>query len=541
MSQFKYTLPSGSKFLVEAPVNTTQSEADFIFYNQVAAGALVEFEVGQSVSEVTTAVTKFELSRLDRGTAGLDDVVILAIVNGLPAVADIPSLINVPLTNPITQASIAEINSTGFTAPAIGSLTSNQTLALMAQVASTVGQSATAITNETGVGSYGLDCQRLEMAGYVKPGTWQQFIQTGRSTLIGVLNAPGIWTGLGGINTVAEFLNSSEAQNTAQATLMVNGYASLQAAGVITTPAAQSVSAVVGQVFTGTDPLLTSATTTLTNSVNGQVAQLVTNASQRGTQLTAQWASGLPGLTGLTSNLISIKGLSSSLASLPASVRLGSLTSGITPNLAGVKTAMDNLAKGAEFAARASSTLTGGLDKLSNLNVSSLTANLPSASALAGQLQGRALAAAGQLQGQITGQAQALIGQAQGQAQALIGQAQAQANALLAQAQGQFNLLRAQGDKLVAAVQQAPGFANTVDRASIDVATTKIFGSAKIPTPNFGPIVAESKSLLAAADISKAQGILKNLQGQGTALLNQAQGQATALVGQARTVATTIV
>jgi cell division septum initiation protein DivIVA len=202
---------------------------------------------------------------------------------------------------------------------------------------------------------------------------------------------------------------------------------------------------------------------------------------------------------------------------------------------------MDTLAKGSQFAATASSTLTGGLDRLSNLNVGSLTANLPSASALAGQLQGRALAAVGQVQGQITGQAQALIGQAQGQAQALIGQAQAQANAVLAQAQGQFNLLRAQGDKLVAAVQQAPGFANTVDRASIDVATTKIFGSAKIPTPNFGPIVAESKSLLAAADISKAQGILKNLQGQGTALLNQAQGQATALAGQARTVATTIV
>jgi hypothetical protein len=552
MSQFKYTLPSGAKFLVEAPVNTTQVEADFIFYNQVAAGALVEFEVGQSVSEVATALTKFELSRLDRGTASLDDVVILAIVNGLPTVANIPSLVNVPLTNPITQASIAEINSTGFTAPAIGSLTSDQTLALMAQVASTVGQASTVITNETGVGSYGLDCQQLEMAGYVKPGTWQQFIQTGRSTLIDVLNAPGIWTGLGGINTVAEFLNSSEAQNTAQATLMVNGYASLQAAGVITTPAAQSLSAVVGQVFTGTDQLLTSVTTSLTNGVNNQVASLVTNASKYGTQLTAQWAKDLPALTDLTSNLTSIKGLSASLSAVPGIPSLGTLTSGITPNLTSVKTAMDTLAKGSQFAATASSTLTGGLDKLSNLNVGNLTANLPSASALAGQLQGRALAAAGQLQGQITGQARALAGQVQGQAQALIGQAQAQAEALLAQAQGQLDLLRSQGDKLVASVERAAGFANTVNRASIDVATTKIFGSAKIPTPNFGPIVAESKSLLAAVDIKQAQGILKNLQGQGTALLNlaqgqatalagQAQGQVTALAGQARTVATTAI
>ena len=370
--------------------------------------------------------------------------------------------------------------------------------------------------------------------------------------MIEVLNAPGIWTGLGGINTVAEFLASSEAQNTVQAALMVNGYASLQAAGVITTPAAQSLSAVVGQVFTGTDQLLTSVTTSLTNEVNNQVASLVTNASKYGTQLTSQWAKDLPALTSLTSNLTSIKGLSASLSVVPGIPSLGTLTSGITPNLTSVKTAMDTLAKGSQFAATAASTLTGGLDKLSNLNVGSLTANLPSASALAGQLQGRALAAAGQLQGQITGQARALIGQAEGQAQALIGQAQAQANALLVQAQGQFDLLRSQGDKLVASVERAAGFANTVNRASIDVATTKIFGSAKIPTPNFGPIVAESKSLLAAVDISRAQGILKNLQGQGTALLNlaqgqatalagQAQGQVTALAGQARTVATTVI
>jgi hypothetical protein len=282
------------------------------------------------------------------------------------------------------------------------------------------------------------------------------------------------------------------------------------------------------------------------------VASLVTNASKYGTQLTAQWAKDLPALTDLTSNLTSIKGLSASLSAVPGIPSLGTLTSGITPNLTSVKTAMDTLAKGSQFAATASSTLTGGLDKLSNLNVGNLTANLPSASALAGQLQGRALAAAGQLQGQITGQARALAGQVQGQAQALIGQAQAQADALLTQARGQLDLLRSQGDKLVASVERAAGFANTVNRASIDVATTKIFGSAKIPTPNFGPIVAESKSLLAAADISRAQGILKNLQGQGTALLNQAQGQATALAGQAqgqvtalagqaRTVATTAI
>ena len=523
MSQFNYTLPSGATFTMEAPVGTTQTQADYIFYSQVATGALVGFVSGQSISGTTSTLAKFELSRLDRGTAGVDDTVILAIINGLPTVANIPDLLDVPLTDPITQADIAKINSTGFTAPPIGALTSDQTQALMAQVANNVNQEPTVMTNDTGVGQYGLSCQQLEMAGYVKPGTWQQFLKNESSTLVDVLNAPGIWTGRGGINSADDFLQNTSAQNTAQATLMTDGYSSLQAAGVITTPAAQSLSTVVGEIYTG-NPALTSAIATVTNSVNNQIASLVTNASRYGTQLTAQWAKDLPGVTALTSNLTSIKGLT-----IPGLPNIGSLTSGLTPDLAGVKNAMDTLGKASQFAASASSTLSGGLDKLSTLSVSSLTSNLPSVSVLTTQLQG-----------QLVGQARAIAGQVQGQAAALVGQAQAQANALLAQAQGQFDLLRAQGDKLVASVQQAAGFANTVNRASIDVATTKIFGSSKIPTPSFGPI--DSDSLLAALDISKAQAALKSLTGQGTALLGQAQGlqsQATALVGQARSIATT--
>ena len=205
MSQFNYTLPSGATFTMEAPVGTTQTQADYIFYSQVATGALVGFVSGQSISGTTSTLAKFELSRLDRGTAGVDDTVILAIINGLPTVANIPDLLDVPLTDPITQADIAKINSTGFTAPPIGALTSDQTQALMAQVANNVNQDPTVMTNDTGVGQYGLSCQQLEMAGYVKPGTWQQFLKNESSTLVDVLNAPGIWTGRGGINSADDF------------------------------------------------------------------------------------------------------------------------------------------------------------------------------------------------------------------------------------------------------------------------------------------------------------------------------------------------
>jgi hypothetical protein len=523
MAQFNYTLPSGATFTMQAPEGTTQDQADYTFYSQVAAGALVGFEPGQSISGTTSALVNFDLSRRDRGTAGVDDTVILSIINGLPTVANIPSLIDTPLINPVTQANIAAIAGTGFTAPAIGSLTSNQTQALMAQVANNVDQAPTVATNETGVGQYGFSCQQLEIAGYVKPGTWQQFIQNGPGTLTSVLNAPAIWTGLNGIFSLTDFLNSTSAQNDAQAKLMQNGYNSLQAAGVIKTPAAQSVSAVVGTIYTGeNNPGLTNATTTITNSVNSQIASLVTNSSQYGTELTAQWARDLPKTTTLTSNLTSIVGAAALLTRIPGLPSLGSLTSGITPSLTSVKTAMDALGKASQFAASASSTLTGGLNKLSNLSVGDLTSKLPNVSALASQLQGK-----------LVGQATALAGQLQGQATALAGQLQGQATALLGQAQGQFNSVLAQGDSLVSNVQKAAGFANTVNRASVDTAFTKILGSKKISVPSFGADLPSSASVGAALDISKAQSMLQGLQGQATGLANQAQGIANQAQGQA--------
>jgi hypothetical protein len=540
MAQFKYILPSGAAFTMEAPAGTTQDQADYIFYSQVAAGALVGFVPGQTVSGTTSSLVKFELSRLDRGTAGIDDTVILAIINGLPTVNTatnaIPSLVNTPLTDPATRASLASIVNgrspavvssggtgvitgvvtgvvtsaggsgaagSGFTAPAIGALSSDQTLALMAQVANLVNQPVCTMTNDKGVGQYGLNCQQLEMSGYVKPGTYQKFLQSGSNTLVDVLSAPGIWTGLGGVNSSTDFLNNATAQNTAQAALMDSSYNSLQAAGVITTPAAQGLSAVVGTVYTGTTATQTAAT--VADTVNGQVAALITNSSQFGTGLASQWASGLPPVTALTSNLTGIVG------------QLG------TVSLASAQGAMNALGKASQFVSNAASPLSNL--NLSNLSVSGLADKLGgSASALADKLGASASALAGQIQGQVVGQANALISQAQ-----------LQANALISQAQGQLNSLLGQADSLVASVQKAAGFTNTVNRASVDVAMTKVFGSAKISVPNFG--VPDSASIGAALDISKAQAVLKDLQGQATGLINQAQGiatQAQGLVSQAQ-------
>jgi hypothetical protein len=189
---------------------------------------------------------------------------------------------------------------------------------------------------------------------------------------------------------------------------------------------------------------------------------------------------------------------------------------------------MDTLGKASQFAATASSTLAGGLKSLSNLSVSGIGDKLSNinVSGLTDKFGASATALAGQIQGQVAGQAKALIGQAQGQV-----------NALLGQAQGQFNSLIAQGDSLVSNVQKAAGFANTVNRASVDTAFTKILGSAKIPTPSFGADLPSSASIGAALDISKAQSVLQGLPGQAAGLVNQAQGlagQAQGLANQAQ-------
>ena len=190
MSQFKYTLPTGATFTMTAPAGTTQAEADYIFYNQVASGALVGFAPGQSVSGTQSTAVKFALSRLDRGTAGVDDTVILSIISGLPSISGIPNLVNVPLTNPITQADFVNINANNTFAPtAIGPLTSPQVQGIMAQIANFVNQPTDTITQATGVGIYGLFCEQLEQAGYVKPGTYLRFIATNPNDFVINMNS----------------------------------------------------------------------------------------------------------------------------------------------------------------------------------------------------------------------------------------------------------------------------------------------------------------------------------------------------------------
>ena len=261
MSVFNYTLPSGSTFRMTAPTGTTQLQADQIFYSQVAAGAFVGYSPGQTLTSATETVTKFALSRLDRGTAGVDTQAIVAIVNNIPTVnlvstaangvsisQGLPNLTATPLVNPVGQADLVNV-ATGTLAPnPIGPLSSNQVQGILAQISNLVDQPATVMTDDKGVGQYGLSCVQLEQAGYVKPGTWQRFIFD-PSPMTSVLSAVGTWTGKNGIKSVTDFLNNAGSQTDAQNYLLQTGYNSLVSSGTILPATAQSLTTSVGQIF----------------------------------------------------------------------------------------------------------------------------------------------------------------------------------------------------------------------------------------------------------------------------------------------------
>jgi hypothetical protein len=540
MSQFKYTLPSGSTWTMNAPAGTTQAQADYIFYSQAAAGALVGVSVGQTIGGAPTAAVKFALSRLDRGTAGVDDRVILSIVNGLPTISGIPNLVNVPLTNPITQANLANtgVNNT-YTAPAIGPLNSSQVQGLLAQITNFIGQPYNVMTNETGIGQYGLDCQQLEQAGYVKPGTYQQFIFD-PSPLVDVVSAPGIWTGQGGINSVTNFLNSPAAQNNAMATLMSNGYGSLTATGTITPAISPSISALAGQVYTqsglqtvsalsastgislsglslsGT-PLASLASATITNpgslasgalnsitgftnvssitsslskTITGDVGALITNSGCFGTQATSLWASS-GGLGSLTSNLPSISSLTSNLPSI----------SSLTDNIQN----LDVLGKASQFAAGFSNPLTS-LNNLGGVDLTSLTAGLPSLGSLSlpslGSLTSglpdiSSLTSAIPDLGSLTSSLPSISS---------LGNFGSLASFPGLGSLGSLGgLFGGGGDSLVSSTQVAAGYSNTVNRATVDTAFKQILGNSKIPGATFDYPSPNSTSLNASADIAYAQ------------------------------------
>jgi hypothetical protein len=401
MAIFNYILPSGSRFRLEAPAGTTQTEADRIFYTQVAAGSLVGYEPGQTLTSVEAQLIKFELSRLDRGTAGVDTNPVLAIIQGLSTrSSDLQSLlarlltlpvpinigggggiesdIDIPLRDPIDEADIVLIGSDDFPPTGISgtngvrALTEYQVQKLLAQIANLVDQESDQISLTKGIGRFGFTAYQLEQAGYVKPGTSLKYFSNSNANFVDIMSSPSVWTGRGGTYSLDSILEDPLLQNQIQAQLMQQGYNNLVENGIIVTTPRPTVSISTGQVYTNTGLQSTQTLTTIgllgTNlsSLSLAARTALSNSSALSRVLTATSVNLNTIISGAVSNL------PGSLGSV-GNINLASATSVLTNQITGSVGAL--VANASKYGTQATA-LWARAENLQNLNLGSITTNL---------------------------------------------------------------------------------------------------------------------------------------------------------------------
>ena len=110
---------------------------------------------------------------------------------------DLSALINLNSIIPTNGISAANFLKVPINAQPVGTLDSEQVKGLIAQAQASTNQAADAISSK-GIGSYGIQPDQLEKAGYLKPGTVANFLKTGGDPTQ-VLSSPSVWTGKDGV------------------------------------------------------------------------------------------------------------------------------------------------------------------------------------------------------------------------------------------------------------------------------------------------------------------------------------------------------
>lgn len=518
MAIFNYTLPSGKTFELIAPDGTTQAQADFTFYSQVAAGSFIGYTLGMTLTAAESNLVNFELSRQERGTAGVDRLTLLAITtpsdptvfirNAVSGITlSIPSLQNVPLDNPITAAEYIKTSSYFPLGPeTVGPLDDGTVIGVITVTEKYPPPDVV----PPGIGPYKFTAPTLEKLGYLKPGT------SNYGDFNCVVGTPSVWTGKDGVFSVAGLLSNPELQAKLQNAVLKNSYEALQAGGAIQTQPTQAASLSTGQIFgiaglaTASAAALVSGTASLTGNLNKVVASAFSGASALGGTVPAAVSSLL---SSPVNNISTI-----------ANGAVNSLTQGVNNLTTSATTAANQLLQeatgtlvnnAAQFTApvaaawaQGSAILNSTLGSAQGVLNSALTEAKGSITSGLTAAQGYATNALGNL----SGLAEGTLGALGNQAQNLLGSLGGSLDAFgkLSSFGVDFSLFSS--DSLVSATKVAAGFSNTVNRSTVDAAVNRILGNGKIPTPSF-----EFPSELTAginADIAQAQKKLSELKQQ---------------------------
>ena len=587
MAQFKYTLPSGAEFIMNAPDGTTQFDADLTFYKQVAAGTFVGYEPGDSLTTPESAFTNFGLSRLQRGTAGVDEQAILSIIDTLPIVSDLPNLTAVQVLNPISDINFIQVNSNatdgiislGQTAIGdSGELTPTQVQALMAQMAAYIVQQYNVMTQALGVGKYGFNALQLERAGYIKPGFSDRYCRMNASTqanppqFVSFMNSPSPWTGKDGVTSVNDILGSEALQNRIQGNLMKDSYETMVAIGTIVppTPKISVPSISTGLVYDADGALVSTSVLTLLTTASGanpysssslfgkaatalstntaisglaapiQVGTIPRGILDLGTDAVASYKAGLGSLStgamvlnstsavNISAPLSQVTGLAGSTAGTAATI-----ANNVTGDIGALVTnaskygtkVTEAWAQGTQAVTNVKNIAQGAVDTVNGaLQTGAATVN--NAIGQANALKGQALAAVDGLK--------STLGNATDQVKQLGTQLSSSLDQLGKASKFSIDFSNFKLSSLVSRVEPAAGFTGTVNRGSLDAAVDRIIGSGKIQAPVFElPTLA---SLGVKVDISQAQAIVAQVQTAGQNIATVAQNVNNTARGIAGTV-----
>jgi hypothetical protein len=248
MSIFKFANPvTGQQVEIKGAPTLTAAQAKAIFDQQFKAGSLVGLTTGDVVSAATQAAdglagASAQAAQAITGRGGST----LGALQSTPAVGDLVSQTStafarlqttglrsgaLPVTNGINIADFARQE------PAlvpIQRLSVPDVTAAMSSASKLIGQDATALSDNLGLGKFGLNAQQLESAGIIKPGTAATLLNQGQNTLTNVLKSPAVWTGKDGINNLDSLLSSVPKQDEIQQQLMSQGLNSVKQLGIPT-------------------------------------------------------------------------------------------------------------------------------------------------------------------------------------------------------------------------------------------------------------------------------------------------------------------
>jgi hypothetical protein len=567
MAIFNYTLPSGAEFQMNAPAGTTKAQADVIFYSQVAAGTFVEYSIGDSLNHPTQSLENFGITRLQRGTAGVDDRTLLAIISGLPIVATLPSLTSQAVQNPIDQTSYIKVISTpeGMVNLSLqaGSLTPQQTQSLLAQMASNTNNTPSTFSQEGGIGIYGFNCNQLEQVGIVKPGMSQLYCPldsngNNPSNFVDFMNSPTPWTGLYGVTSVNDMLSDLGLQNQIQQNLLQQSYNQLVYSGIVVPPKPKTTVASIstGQVYTSSGSMVTASPlsllvlgpndatelqTTFLNTLGAAgsttnnlfsnilpttVGSIPVSIQNLGSAAVSQYAAGLSSLSsgavGFATNALNnvtaatgsiatqLSGLSSGLTGGAIASVASSITSTVTADVGAL------MAVGSKYGTSIASAWSNTSGSLTTLG-SSVTSGISTLSAgVGGSISGIATGLASSAGAITAGLQQKVVALSSG------------ISGLAKSIQSSINFSDFSLSGLISRIQPAAGFSNTVSRGAVDAAIVRIIGTPLITPPIYN--LPSVKSLGTALDIRTAQNLVSQVQSTingSVGLLNGVAGAIT--------------